>query len=503
MRTLRTAALAACLAAAPALAGDFVDSRLSFVFADDNVLAGAGETNPSSPNAGFGAGPQNTLFFENLNTKFSGFETLSNLVLYKSMPAFFEGLTTEAAFTVLFLERPSGGIDLRDNSSYIRLAFRPAWWGPNESLSLTGFPVSADRFRLGYAYRISWGGTGIFTSNAFSTGVPGMKLQITRDRWYAFAGLKTALVLNELILEKERLYGFLGGAGVDLTPTFRLEAGGGYFQKGLIPGLASQGIAAPINSAGGSAQIVYHHGVPVGTSVDFKLYRNDPDVYQRFFAPEPYPGGFQATVSLEGSQLVQTLADPDVPARTVPQGATAAILQARFKYNFLRLHAVGLYRTLSYIQFEVPGFPPFFDFPDGTVVKPEMFAAAGFDYHFAGAHFTPGLTLGIQQPASFKSPQTVIGGAEPPASLSGARTVVVRDVNLVSILPIGFDTIPILSAKATFRWDLSESVAAVGEVYYTRDANRVTFRDSVSGVVEPTFEKEHQLGFNTILQARF
>ena len=70
-----------------------------------------------------------------------------------------------------------------------------------------------------------------------------------------------------------------------------MEAGGGYFQKGIVPGLANQGIKAPVNSAGGSAQVVYHVGVPVGTSVDFRLYRNDPDVYQRFFAPETYPGG--------------------------------------------------------------------------------------------------------------------------------------------------------------------------------------------------------------------
>ena len=62
---------------------------------------------------------------------------------------------------------------------------------------------------------------------------------------------------------------------------------------------------------------------------------------------------------------------------------------------------------------------------------------------------------------------------------------------------------PILSAKATFRWDLSEYVAAIGEVYYTHDPNRTTFRDSTAGVAEPTFEKEHAIGFNTLVQARF
>jgi hypothetical protein len=511
LKTLSPLALTGLLfLSAPAWAGDFVDTRLSFVFADDNVLAGAGETTPNSPNARFGAGNQNTQFYDNFNTRFSGFETLSNVVLYKRMPAFFEGLTTEAALTILVLERSSGGVDLRDNSSYIRLNYTPPGWGEKEGISLTGFPVSADRFRLGYAYRISWGGSGVFTNRATADGVPGAKLQVTRDRWYAYLGGKTALVLNDLILEKETLYGLMAGAGVDVTETLRLELGGGYFQKGIVPGLANQGVRAPVNAAGISGQAVYHYGVPVGTSVDFRLYRNDPDVYQRFFAPESYPGGWAFSLSLEGSYLVQTLEDPDVFGRTVPQGATAAALQGRVKFNYLRMHLLGLYRSLSFIQFEVPGLPPFRDFPDGTVLKPEMFVAAGADYHLKALHFTPGFIVGLQQPASFRSPEFPGGGNNPPPGLAGTRTVVVRDVNLLSILPETCGAANsvckadlIVSAKATFRWDLSETVAAVGEVYYTYDNNRTTFRDDVTGVAQPRFEEPHALGFNTLLQARF
>ncbi|MBI3184807.1 MAG: hypothetical protein HYZ28_21935 [Myxococcales bacterium] len=503
MKTLRTVTAVALLSAASARAGDLIDTRLSFVFADDNILAKSGETTPNSPNAGFGAGNQNTQFYDNFNTRFSGFETLSNVVMYKQTPAFIDGLTAEAAFTILVLERASGGVDLKDNSSYIRLSYRPPSWGEKENLSITGFPVSADRFRLGYAYRISWGGTGVFTSRATSDGVPGVKLQLTRDRWYSFVGMKSAQVLNDLVLEKERLYGLMAGAGVDVAPFLRVEAGGGYFQKGLVPGLASLGVEAPVNGAGGSAQIVFHKGVPVGTSVDFQLYRNDPDVFQRFFTPEQYPGGFSATASIEGAYLLQTLEDPDAFARTVPQQATALALQARFKIDYARVHLLALYRTLSFIQYEVPGLPPFRDFPDGTVLRPEVFAAAGVDYHLPALRLTPGFVFGVQQPASFKTPQALLGGNNPPPGMLGQRTVVVRDVNLVNTLPVDNDAVPILSWKGTFRWDISEAVAAVGEIYYTRDANRTTFRDSVSGIAEPVFEKEHAIGFNTLIQARF
>jgi hypothetical protein len=289
-----------------------------------------------------------------------------------------------------------------------------------------------------------------------------------------------------------------------------VEAGGGYFQKGIVPGLANQGIEAPVNASGLSAQVVYHVGVPVGTSVDFKLYKNDPEIYQRFFAPEAYPGGLSYSVSLEGSYLTQSLEDPDKFGKTKYQGATAMALQARAKFNFLRLNLLGLYRSLSFIQFEVPGLPPYKDFPKGTDLKPEMFVAVGADYHLPTLHFTPGVIFGVQQPATYRSPETGLGGNNPVPGVSGTRTVVVRDVNQLSILPAtcgksskACEAQPIISAKATFRWDLSESVAAVGEVYYTYDSNRTTFRDDVTGVAQPDFEKPHALGFNTLLQSRF
>jgi len=83
------------------------------------------------------------------------------------------------------LELSNGTLALADNSSYVRLNWRPGGWGENENISFTGFPVSADRFRLGYAYRISWGGSSAFTTRAAADGVPGAKLLIQRDRWYA------------------------------------------------------------------------------------------------------------------------------------------------------------------------------------------------------------------------------------------------------------------------------------------------------------------------------
>ncbi len=501
--------------ATSALAGDFIDTRVTFAFAHDNVFVKPGETTPNSPGVGFGAARQNTQFYDNFNTRYTGYETLSNLTLYKKSASFFEGFDAEAAMSMLVLTQPSGAISLVDNSSYVKLNYKPMGWGPKEDISLTGFPVSSDRFRWGYNWRVSWGGDAAFTYNQGSgtsltgrpSAVPGGKIQITRDRWYAFVGLKTGLLLNNLLNVQERTYGGLLGGGVDLykegTSRLRFEANGGYFGRGIVPSLAQQGINAPVTAAGGSGRLSFSQGEEIQSSIDIRLYRNDPDVLTRFFRPETYPGGLSMQLEVEASYLVQTLVDPDRFATTRIQPASSIALQARFKYDYWRFWALGLYRTLSFIQFDVPGLPPYYDFAKGSTVVPETWGALGFDRFFPNLHLTAGLVAGVQLPASISAPRFDFGGNNPPAGLEGPRTVVVRDVNLFSILPAGSGVIPIVSVKTTFKLDISEYFAAIGEVFYTRDANRVTFRDSTASVAQPTFEKENQLGFNTVIQARF
>ncbi len=491
----------AALVATQAVAGDFIDTRIAFAVADDNVLANAGESTISSPPVGIGAGQQNTQFYDNFNTRFSGFESLSHLTLYKKSPSFFEGFEAEAAMSVRFLELTTGTLKIADNSSYVKLNYRPPGWGPKEEVSFTGFPVSSDRFRMGYAWRISWGGDSIFTYQQLAS--PGAKLQLTRDRFYVFAGAKTGLLLNPLIKEVDRAYAVLGGGGVELLPgEMRVEVNGAWFQRGLVPNLAGLGIRAPVSGMGGSAQVTYWRGDSIQPSVDMRLYKNDPDLPARLFSPEKYPGGLSFQVALEGSFLGQTLEDPDTFARTKIQTASAAALQVRVKYDYWRFGLLGLYRTLSFIQFDVPGLVPFSDFSAGIGLSPEMFFALSADRYLPRLHLTPGLIVGLQNPASAKSPSP-FGGNNPGANLQGQRTTVVRDVNTFNVLPGGTSVIPIFSVKGTAKLDISENLAGVGEVFYNRDPNRVTFRDSAAGVALPVFENEHQIGFNLVLQAKF
>jgi hypothetical protein len=501
LRALAAATLA-LLAPGSALAGDFVDTRLTFLFTDEDVLHGAAETRLSSPAARFGGGNSSTVFFDNYETKYSGFETLSNLVLYKKEETYFQNLTGEAALVVTLLntQSRSEGILLSDSSSYIRLNYRQPTWGEGDGLSLTAFPVSADRFRLGYSYRISWGGTPVFPRA--ENLAPGAKLQWTRGPIYAFAGMKTAQIRNEANQELETNYGWLGGFGWDITPILRWEAGGGYFQRGVIP---KQGISGePTVAAGVSTQVALHVGEAIGTPVDFRLYRNDPDVYQRFFGPESYPGGISYTLSAEATYLVQTLQDFENQQSTVRQPAMAGDLQAKVKIDKFRLHLTGSYRDLAFVLFNVPSFVPYQDFPDDAEVTPEFFLAGGVDYYVESVRLTPGLVAGIQLPATIAG-ETQLGGSNPGPVDLGERTVVVREAGIFDILPADEEAQPILSVKGTSRLDLSDSFAAAGELYYVYDPNRATIvKDAGLGTeMVRAFEDPHQLGFNLMLQARF
>ncbi len=500
----------ATIVSSSAFAGDFIDTRVAFAVANSNVFVKPGETSPSEPGTGFGAARQNTQFYDNFNTRFTGFETLSNISLYKKSPSFFEGFEAEAALNVNLLTNPSGAISLFDNASFVKVNYRPSGWGQKEEISLTGFPVSADRFRLGYAWKTSWGGDSAFTYNQggglSSTGrpvaVPGAKLQITRDRWYAFVGAKTGLLLNGLLNVQERQYGVLAGAGVDLLPNFRIEANGGYFTRGVIPSLAYLGVRAPVNALGGSVQLSLFSDT-ILPSLDLRLYKNDPDVAAKFFRPETYGGGLSYQLTLEGSFLGQTLANPERFASTRMQPAGAIALQARFKYDFWRFYGIGLMRTLSFIQFDVPGVIPYTDFSDGEQVTPELWFAIGGDRFLPQQHLTIGLVVGLQSTASRTSPDLGGGGNNPPPGLLGTRTQVFRNVNDPSTLPVGESPVPIFSVKGTFKLDISDYFAALGEVFYNYDNNRVTFRDSIDFISQPVFQQANQLGFNLVMQARF
>jgi hypothetical protein len=391
--------------------------------------------------------------------------------------------------------------------------------------------------RLGYSYRISWGGSPIFFkfnpdlpigSSAFVTNTnpaPGAKLQLSGERYNAYLGFKTSMLLdrNPNVNEQVAVYGLLGGFGVDLIAEhLRLEGNAGYFDRGTNPLFfgAAQGpmgqtfTSYPVASYGGSLQLSAFSGLSPTQSIDFSLYRNDPLVSAvRYFQRPVYRPGISWMASSEFTVAGTTLQDVDKPGTTKPQLAYAGDVNLRFQKGHLRVKGDFETRSLSYILINQPSLVPFQDFPKGSDVKPELFGSLGCDYNLERIGLTIGTTVGIERPATFTPPRGQ-GLASPllgntGGSLDSAASVVVRNEGDFSILP-GFDSkgrsiqeVPLVALKLEAREDFLEWFAAIVQVYYQHDGNQTHLIKAADGSELRAFNQPNQLGFNITLQARY
>jgi hypothetical protein len=507
---------------APTLIGDFMDTRLSWTFGDDDVLHATGLAYPLSPNASIGDRPQYRLFFDNLNSRFAGRENLTHLALYKKMPGFIPKLDTEASmvlrfdFTQLGTNTNNVNQAFYDAGSFIKLFYHTD--GNSEGkvgLGLTLWPIDTDRFRLGYLYDITWGGTNAYINQSIFPRIqgsaPGAKLQYDGDGWNLFAGFKTAGIvqLQETLApgtsEVEQIHltqtnvGVLGGGAFDFGQYVHLDFGAGFFQQGKfdLPDVAGQAVY----TYGGSARLVIHdRDTPLPQSVDLSLYRNDPNKPQVIFKPEVYtPGKTTWLLSAEIDQLFQHLKNFDVAGATAIQEARAAAIQGTIKSGFFRGSLTGIYRDLPYVLRNQPSFIPFETIPAAAKTTPEAFFAVAGDYYFEGPRLTPGIGAGVQIPATFQSFSTDSSSA--PID----RTVVVRSQGNLAILPVNQGAVPILQARVSLKWDISRILSAIIWVQYILD-NNATFveQDPTEGTVSlRTFLSPSFLGGGASVQARF
>jgi len=502
-------ALILCALTAPAWAGDFMDTWITFSFSDDNLMAGAEDR---SPRPGFHY-TGNETFFDNYNAASTGYETLAHLVLYKRMKSYFRHLDLEAAL-VIQVENVTDEVtwdtetELRDDGSYIKLNyFFDAETMSGDQLALTLFPIDSDRFRLGYSYDISWGGNQTWPNN--TNPVPGMRLRwdfgtgdASRIGGYALGGIKAVRVLNEDINEVDTYYGALFGLGLDFNKSLLWEVNGGMFEKGVFPpqSVDSEVGGETMESHGVSTRLTWRSGLPIGDSVDFRLYRRDLEAVRRATEEEVYDGGFSHLISSEVTYREQMMLDWDDPETTLYQPAIAGDVNLKMKLGHLRMHADMVYRQLAYILFDVPGLAPFYAFPDDATITDETFVAAGLDYNFPAAHLTLGLIGGYKHPATYQGPTDI------PDAAGDQSIIVVRDLGDLEILPPGEDASDIISVKPTVRLDLADGFHLLGEVIYTIDKNRTRYKDDEDGVAERVFEDDtvtNPIGFSLLMQARF
>ena len=500
-----TAAVAATGAPAPAapaapLTGQngFMDVRLNFTLTNENLFVKPGETIPSIPGWRFGRpNSLGTLFFDNYDTRFSGYETLSHAVLYKNYRK--DHLEAEAGFVLRMNELSERKIDLSDAGSYLLVS----WWkDPTHAdptrLTLTAFPVSADRMRLGYSYRLSWGGNEEWKGE--TSAKPGIKVQYDGKKYYAFLGAKSAITLDKPTAEQESKFAFLGGAGIDVTEMIRVEANGGMYNRGSneLPDVDTEDVIL----TGGSLQVAAHKGMPVQSSIDYKLYKNDPERIGRVFSKAKYPGGVSWLAMAELTALSQTLKDPEMTGSTTNQVGKAGDINVRAMIDRVRVRFDLQYRDLAFLLHTVPSRPAYQDFASDYETAGNYFAAIGVDKNW-NDRLTLGLVVGIDKPATLTTP-TALPGAP---AMTGQSTAAVRlngNSLLITILPEGESAIPAYAGKFTGQLDFGEIFSAVADVYYVYDGNTARLvRSGPEGLLQFEFAEFNQLGVNLTLQAKF
>jgi hypothetical protein len=471
----------------------FMDTRIAFTVTNENMLAKPGETTPSTPGWRFGTpNSLGVLFFDNYDTRYSGFETLSHALMYRE---YTHGhVQAEAGLVIRLDDLTDRAIALSDDGSYLTIS---DWKDPSHKdptrISLTAFPVSSDRFRLGYSYRLSWGGNPEYRRSRSST--PGVKLQYDGRSMYAFLGAKSSVVVDPRDRQDKAVLAALAGAGLDVTSMLRLEVNGGTFDRGYneLPDVS----ARKLRLYGASVQASIHRGAPVQSSDDYRLYRFNGESVTGLFAPERYPGGVAWLAQSEFTILRQRLKDPTMTGATIRQYGMAADLNVRVKIDRLRLRLDLSYRDLAFILHTLPGLPAYQAFPPGYTSSPDTFAAVGADRNW-GDWLTLGFVLGVEKPATLSVPSQ-------PMDPSGF-TLVIRDNNVdrvLTTLPAGAKGVAQLAVKGTTRVDFAKVFSALLEIFYSHDRNQTHQTCIDPDQCQYDFGPPNQLGLNATLQARF
>ncbi len=510
-----------------AAAGDFVDTRLSFVFSDDNLLSGPGESLINSPEIDFGARKGVFFPFENLNSQDNGDETLTHLVLYKEMPGFVKNLTTDAAFVarLAVLTEPENGfaagdIKLKDDGSYIRARYSftdvdidPETGHTKDSarqLELVFYPTNADRFRAGYTYDLSWAGNKIFTQQKAQFATPGLRLKFDWDGFYIYAGAKSTREIiitedNDAVANRElgAFWGGIFGIGY-IGNMFGIEANGAFFDSGTNPKQGVQG--KEVYSGGVSARLsAFSQGFKPESSIDYRLYRNNDDAFEasNYFLRRPTNyETFTWRASIEGNWLTETLADFEKLGSTKRIDAFAGAVRTDFYLGKLAINIDFVYRDLYFILFNVPSLDPYYALPKDASSKPELLFAVKGEYWFESTNLLPSIQFGIQKPASYRGRISEAPNAS--ELVSGQQTVAITDSSTIIAFPSGEEPKEIYSVKLALRWDLSYMLSLIGTFNYNYDRNQLGRRkDTTNFTAEYYMRDPHVIGVGVFAQARF
>lgn len=488
------------LAASPAQAGDFMDVWISTAFEDTNLLAGPVAESPSANFVERG----NAAFFENYESRTTDDISRAQLVLYRRDDSFFANWWTEAAFVLRYTpyldpDQTDPGTNIEDDGSYVRLVRTLP--GEDHTLSLTGYAVDSDRFRLGYSYDLSWGGREMFVEQVGAA--PGVRLQWEKGGNYAFAGAKTAIMngvpdqddadVSTATKLNTTFYGALVGGGIMLGELVKVEANGGSFQQGQFTSSDATGdlYGTPIVALGVAGQVAVRSRPEVDfiQSGDLRLYRNEPDSVRDSYIRHRKVDGVGILVQAEIDRLSHNLMTAPDSDATVIETGYAGDLQSLLIAGTTIFGVDLVYKDLPYIVFNVPGLISQNAMGDNYETTPQLYGRFKVEHWFEKAHVTPGLGFGLMQPATYTT--------------QDGKTVVQIDERNSEQIPDGQEPAAILSGVAGVQVDLSKSMVAIGEVLYTLNNNRSVVDNTTNERLLAPANYRNELGLNIIMRARF
>ncbi len=479
-------------------AGEFMDIWVTTALEDTNLLAGPEARSPSLNFVERG----NQTFFEQYESRFSDDINQSMLVLYRKDEGFSPNWFTESALVARLNPTvdpndSSPVLKVTDDGSYVRAGYR---FGGDEkhTLSVTGYAIDANRFRLGYSYDLTWGGRNIFAFDP--NAAPGVRVQYQNHGFYAFAGAKTAVgdYKNPETAEpqEETYYGYLAGMGGDLGEHVRLEGGVGSFEQGQLTNAASAlspVYLEPIQALGGCAQVAWRSTTELDwiQTGELKLYRNAPDFVKDTYISHREIDGVGVLVQGEINLLAHNLIDFENVDSTVVERAMAGDLQTVVAFGRTEIAADLVYKDLPYIVFNVPGLTSGYALPEDYTTTSQVYGRLKAARYLPGPRLTPSVGVGYMQAATY--------------GVGDGYFVQQNETDKYHV-PEGQSPTALLSGVAGMQWDLSKSMIAQGELLYTLNNNLSDFQqtDGMVGkyVLAPSNER-NQVGFNLMVRARF
>ena len=397
--------------------------------------------------------------------------------------AFAPGLTAEAELSLFANDK----LELSDNSSYLRLNWRPSGWRDAEGLSFTLLPLHSERIYLGFEFPLT---DRIEVQPGPAGPQTGLELRLTRQRWYAFVAAKSQMLAVTYDVYNHRGYTELVGGGVDVVPALRVEAEAAHVDLGTNY-LRDGGVPLDRVNWGGAARITFHRGSPIGPPADYQRYAGDPAVFEKLLRPELYDDPLSMSLSAEMLYLSEH-GLLDASNTPTSQSGFGTSVEGRVKWKRLRAFLRGQVRSPKLLWF---AGGPLQAQPLAGPIENELSLFAAADYHFPGTGLTPGLSVEVIRPGSLAST------ALSPTGIQGP--IVISPQAGFELLPQGADVELSSRTMATLRWQLGQ-FSALADLFVQHDPNRTMFYDSGNGSgPEIVFTRATSFGFDLMLQTRF